>query len=339
MKLSPKRWRLSAIALLTALSTLFLMNPPAYASQPGEGTNWEYETAGGTLIQTYSALAEERSPDSNVLIQVWRSRQSTVAVSVNHGPRFDLPGATTYAPPQVVVERDSGSTATFRVFHTGTDGHVYYGSVSARASDQNPSAHGLWAQVPGEVVTPTTFAVAVTEGPNGGAYLAYRGANSREVWRTYFDGTSWDAVHTIPGVATDHAPRMRALWGGWRTTHFFDTAFNMIYIGADHRVNVIRQTPGHGDWWGHEVLGEMVGDESAEVAISSTGQGQVAVRHGTQVALTTINHNGGWQGAWDMENTGHVAVAIFLVAYQYRGYLIAQSSNGYVEWKPSRQFT
>lgn len=101
MKLSPKRWRMSTIALLTALSTLFLINPPAYASQPGEGASWDYETAGGTLIRMYGALAEERSPDSNVLIQVWRSRQSTVAVSVNHGPRFDLPGSTTYAPPQV----------------------------------------------------------------------------------------------------------------------------------------------------------------------------------------------------------------------------------------------
>ncbi|MFE5586370.1 hypothetical protein [Kitasatospora sp. NPDC056531] len=338
MKLSPKRWRLSAIALLTALSTLFLVNSQAYASQPGEGTSWGQETAGGTIIQTYGALAEERSPNNNVLIQVWRTWDNTVAVSVNHGPRFDLPAATTYASPQVVLEHEDGSNAIFRVFHTGTDGHVYYGSVTAGPNDQTPHVYGLWSQVSGGVVTPNNFAVTVTGGPNGGAYLAYRGANSLEVWRTYFDGRSWDAPSRIPGVTTQYSPVLRSLWGGWRTTTYINTVYNLVYTGTDHRINVIRQTPGRGDWWGHEILSEMTGDDSAELAISSTGQGQVAVRHNNQVALTTINQYGGWQGTWDMENTGHVALAIFLVAYQYRAYLIAQYSNGYVDWKPSRQF-
>lgn len=325
-----RRWRRTAIALLAAFSTLFLANTSAYAYQPGESGTWQQETAGGTRIQTASGLSEARS-ENNVLVQVWQTFNNNVRISVNHGPAIDMPGATTYADPQVIWITDNGPTSVFWVFHTGTNGSIYYTPVSATPNDQTYTPQGIWNQVPHGAATPNNFRVAAGTLPNRSAYITFRGASSNEVWGMFFDGTSnrWFPPGVLPGIRSDHAP---AITTGWRHTFLLNTVINL-----QGQPEIIRQDYGSGTWQNRHTLPAVLGDD-IQVAISGTGRGQVAVRYHNLVDLATIDEYGNMEGNWDQEITAHIAYHFNLFAYAAAVYLVTSYGNGYADWKQSRQF-
>ncbi|MET9399021.1 hypothetical protein [Kitasatospora sp. NPDC002965] len=339
MKITPRR-RLPAITLFTIVSVLFFANSAAHASQPGEGTSWTHETESGHNVFALGAMAETRDPNNNVLVQVWRAANNTIRLSVGHGPEVTMAGATTYADPVVEWVTTNGSSSTFRVFHTGTNGFVFYTYVTAGTSDQTPHVQPEWEQVPHGVATPNTLPVSVVSLPNQSVLMSWRGSSSDEDWSIYFDGTSnsWNYPSTVPGARSEsplHLEMDLSPWNlNWRGTVVG------TWLGTDGQVNLIRQTYGQSNWWGHEILSGIRGEGQPAVAIAANGQGQVAVRRAGdhRIALARIDANGGWQGGWDLETTGYVARAINLIAYQTAVYLLATGTSGGVDWKQSRQF-
>ncbi|MFF4815271.1 hypothetical protein ACFY2K_11845 [Kitasatospora sp. NPDC001309] len=312
------------------------MNSPAYASQPGESGSWQFETAGGSRIQSADSISESRS-QANVLVQVWRTFNNAIMISVNHGPATEMPGATTYAEPQVVFSSQNGPTSLFWVFHTGTNGYVFYTPVSATPNSQTYTPQGLWNQVPNGVATPNELRVSVIPLPRQNLFLSFRGASSNEIWTIFFDGSRWANPTIVPGA---RSPRTGMVAIGGEIGLGGDSFRNVIILawtGTDRRANVIRQTYGQSTWRNHEILGDMLGDDTI-VAMSGTGRGQIGLSHNNRVSLATINEDSGWDGTWSQESTAHVAYHFNLFAYAAAVYLVTAYGNGYVDWKQSRQF-
>ncbi|MFB6894513.1 hypothetical protein ACFCX4_35035 [Kitasatospora sp. NPDC056327] len=335
MNLASKRWRTTVVALMTALSVLFLANSQASAAQPGEGVDWGQEIENNSIVQTNGGMVETRDPNTNVLIQVWRGYDNNVYLALNHGTVVRMPGATTLAPPAVEWSHSNSTTnSAFRVFHTGTNGYIYYTYVVTGGNGNIANIQQPWNQVPQGAATPNNFPVSVVGLPNNSMYLAFRGSSSNEIWGQFFDGTSnlWDNPVRVTDARSDSPPALA-----------FSTNTNIIALawrGTDNQVNLIRQTYGQPWWWGHDIYAGVATDGPPAVAMTNNGRGQVAVRRqgSHEIALTSIWANGGWQNGWDSENTHAVFGAISLVAYATTVYLLATQFNGVVNWKPSRQF-
>ncbi|MFF0416280.1 hypothetical protein ACFYUY_38360 [Kitasatospora sp. NPDC004745] len=336
---SPKRRWLSAVALLTAASVAFLGVSSAHASQPGEGTDWAPEIVGGHRVSTPGAMVESRDPNNGNLLQVWRANNNTIRVSVGHGQDIELAGATTYANPAMHLAVSDGQSSTFRVFHTGTNGFVFYTEVTVTAGSQTPQVRPGWSQIPNGVATPNFFSVSVVAAPNRSTFLTYRGSSSNEEWSIFLSGTSnsWNNPTLVLGARSDYPMSLEtdlSSWNpGWRGT------IMGTWLGTDGQVNVIRQTYGEGSWWGHEILAGVQGDGAPSVAITGNGRGQVAVRRAgdNRIALTRVDASGGWQGGWDLELNGFRARAFSLFAYQAAIYLLATGGTGEVDWKQTWQ--
>ncbi|MFJ8621407.1 hypothetical protein ACIRD3_01005 [Kitasatospora sp. NPDC093550] len=334
MNLSLKRWRIAAVAMLTALSVLFLSNSSAFATQVGEGPVWNEEIENNVAVQTAGGMVEARDPDNGVLLQTWRGYDNAIYLSVNHGRVIAMPRATTYANPAVVWRWSNGDNATFRVFHTGTNGFVFYTDVSTTGPNHLANIQPWWNQVPNGTATPNNFPVTVAALPNNSIFLAFRGSSSNEIWSQFFNGTSsqWSNPTRVTDARSDSAPALS-----------FSRATNITVLawrGTDSQMNLIRQSWGENWWWGHDVLPGVAADGQPAVAMADGANGQLATRRlgSHQISLTSIFSTGGWQGYWDAENTGRVVSAISLVAYATTVYLLAAQYNGVVSWKPSRQF-
>ncbi|MFJ4091831.1 hypothetical protein ACIPYS_09635 [Kitasatospora sp. NPDC089913] len=336
----PKRRLLPAVALLTSVSVAFLGVSSAHASQPGEGSDWAHETVGGNYVTTPGAMAESRDPNNNNLLQVWRTTSNTIHVSVGHGQEVELAGATTYADPALELAVSSGQSSTFRVFHTGTNGFVFHTEVTVNAGSQTPQVRPGWTQVPNGVATPNTMAVSVVALPNRSTLMAFRGSSSDENWSAFLDGTSnsWNNPTRITDARSNAPLHLEMDLSSWNL-HWRGTIIG-TWVGTDRQVNVIRQTYGQSNWWGHEILAGIQGEGSPSVAITDNGEGQVAVRRAgdNRIALTRVSANGGWQGGWDMERNGFTARAFALFAYQAAIYVLATGGNGRVDWKQTRQY-
>ncbi|MFJ8434914.1 hypothetical protein ACIQ9P_26800 [Kitasatospora sp. NPDC094019] len=340
MRNSAKRRLLPAVALLTAVSVAFIGVSSAHASQPGEGTDWAHETVGGHFVTTPGAMEESRDPNNNNLLQVWRSTNNAIQVSVGHGQEIELAGATTYADPAVELAVSNGQSSTFRVFHTGTNGFVFHTEVTVDAGSPTPRVRPGWTQVPNGVATPNTMAVSVVALPNRSTLMAYRGSSSDENWSVFLDGTSnsWSNPTRITNSRSDFPLHLETDLSSWNL-HWRGTIIG-TWLGTDRQVNVIRQTYGQGNWWGQEILAGIQGEGSPSVAITDNGEGQVAVRRAgdNRIALARVNANGGWQGGWDMERNGFTARAFALFAYQAAIYVLATGGGGRVDWKQTRQY-
>lgn len=148
--------------------------------------------------------------------------------------------ATTYATPQIVAT-DYG----FRVYHTGTDGRIYYAGLSINAGQVG--LLGGWRTVPG-VITRNNMAPAVTAMPRGeSVYLAYHGATSDQIYGAFFNGfgddrynTGWQAPRAIPGVFSSSTPSI-AYNNSWN--HLV-----LTWAGTDLQVNYSTQLYGSAYW-------------------------------------------------------------------------------------------
>ncbi len=337
---SSKRRRLSAVALLTAASVAFLGVSSAHASQPGEGANWAPEIVGGHRVNSPGVMAESRDPNNDNLLQVWRASNNALRLSVGHGQDIELAGATTYTNPAMHLTASNGQSSTFRVFHTGTNGFVFYTEVTVNAGSQTPQVRPGWTQVPNNVSTRNFLAVSVVAAPNGSTFMTYHSSNSDEEWSIYFNGTSnsWNAPTTIPGSRSESTFMVETDLSSWNPS--WRGTIMGTWLGTDGQVNVIRQTYGQGNWWGHEILAGVQGTGAPSVAITDNGRGQVAVRRASdnRIAITRVDVTGGSQGGWDMESNGFTARAFSLFAYHAAVYLLATGANGEVDWKQTGQY-
>jgi hypothetical protein len=223
-----KRWRLGLTAVLAALAVSVTLASPAHAAEQGEWNNWTPETInnGAQQLTAQGSISEARNGAD--LLQVWRAADTTlpganqVWASYNHGPAFSIGGSSTqtYASPQAVAAGDG----YFYVFHTGTDGNIYYTGVYGN----NNYSH-TWAQVPGQT-TPNNMPVSVTQmGPNSNQlYMVYHSASNDAVWGTRYDGANWVNTENIDGGTSPSAPSVT-----------YNTTQNRVYVAAQGEDNQV----------------------------------------------------------------------------------------------------
>jgi hypothetical protein len=186
------RSRLPALAILSLL-TVVTTSTEAFASLPGESPYYNAEIVGGEQLAANGSLSEARDDHGN-LLEVWRgANNNRVWMSFNNGTPFTLGNTATYVSPTVVP---FGGSA-FLVFHTGTDGGIYY---TAYYNDRTWG--GEWIDVPGQT---TNMPVSVTQ--MGGTdslnvYMVYRGSGAdNRIFGTWFDGRWHDPTNIGGGYA------------------------------------------------------------------------------------------------------------------------------------------
>ncbi|MEU1374948.1 hypothetical protein ABZ442_14915 [Streptomyces triculaminicus] len=324
--------RILAVAMTTAFAVLLFSNSPASALEPGESTRWANEIEGNTPVQANGIMGEARAANGD-LFQVWHGADNgNMYLSLNHSQPLTLPGQT-HASPQIVFV---GGQAQFLLFHTGSNGFVYYTTLSVAVGDNGHryARFDNWRQVPNGARTLEGLSVAVTVTPNNGAYLAFRGYNSNEIWGMYYNSQNghWDLPTRTFGATSDSAP---ALAYSTNNNHIL-----LAYRGTDNQVNVIRLPYGSGNWYGRTILGGVLTDSHPAIGVAPSGTGQVAIRQqGTGVLhLQTITDSGAHIN-WVRESQSQTSPwGPRIVMDAYRAYLVATAWGGYVLWKQSRQF-
>jgi hypothetical protein len=221
-------------------------------------------------------MDEVRDSNGN-LVQVWRgASNNNIYISMNNGPSQvwrspDGTTAQTYAAPQIIWT-DYG----FRIYHTGTDGHIYYAGIGTD-SYGHITALGNWTQVPNSVVTPNDQTPAVTALPGGeSVYLAYRGANSTQIYGVYFNGVGdnrypggWRSPVSLGGFTSNVAPAI-AYNGSWNR-------IILTWAGEDHHVWAASQILGSSYWGPPIQLGGMQTADTPTIALTDNGAGEIAV--------------------------------------------------------------
>lgn len=203
-----KRWRLALVAMISACALSAAFAGTALAAEPGEQGGWAHESVGGANLRTVTTLAEARDQSGNYL-RVWRGALPTqnpvtggpqadvVWASYDGGPavRAGLTQATTYYAPAVTAI--GGGGGQFMVFHTGTDGHIYYSRLSVDSGNGGSTqVWGGWTAVPDQTTNNAVSAAQLTPGGQN-VYLVYHSATDNHIWGTVYNGVEDSWAHTV----------------------------------------------------------------------------------------------------------------------------------------------
>jgi hypothetical protein len=201
---NPKRSVLFVLAIAFQLTALALLATPseAFAQLPGEWSNYTSEHVGGGNLFLDFTYSEARN--GGHLLSVWRScvcggnTNIPVVMSLDNGRPFQIGVTASNVSPTVVPW---GPNA-FMVFHTGTDGNIWFTPVYGDGSNS-----GTWYNVPGNTTQmPVSVAQMGTDSYN--LYMVYRGfGNDPRVWGTWFGGPNgWSTPENISGGLANTAP-------------------------------------------------------------------------------------------------------------------------------------
>jgi hypothetical protein len=195
---SRKRWRLALIAALAAIGLSVAFASSALAAEPGEWGSWSPETVNNHNMQVSSQGALDEARNGGNLLEVWRgATNNQVWLSFNNGYAYTLGTTATNVSPTVVPFGPD----SFVVFHTGTDGRIYYTTVYNDGSWDN-----VWYVVPWQT---TNMPVSVTQMGTDSydLYMVYRGSGSdQRVWGTSFTDAGWGNAVNIAGGSSPSAP-------------------------------------------------------------------------------------------------------------------------------------
>jgi hypothetical protein len=202
MHFSWKRWQVALIAALTALALSVTFAGQALAAEPGEWGSWSDEHVGSQQLEARGTVGEARTGQGN-LLQVWRGETNNIVwLSMNNGNAFQLtnPDGTstaTYFSPTVVPYGQNN----WMVFHTGTDGRIYYTQV-------NPDYtwSGSWTSVPWGQSTNMGVSVAQVGADSTALYMVYHSSSDDRVFGTYYNGSYWTVGQQIAGGSSPVAP-------------------------------------------------------------------------------------------------------------------------------------
>jgi hypothetical protein len=319
-----KRWRLALTAVLAALAVSVAFAAPALASEPGEWGSWSQELVsnGTQQVRTAGTLSEARN--GGALLEVWRGADNNqVWASWNHGYPFSLGGSNTatYASPQVV----GYGANNFMVFHTGTDGNIYYAYVY----DDN-NWQGYWNQVPGQS-TPNDMPVSVTQmGPgSSNLYMVYHSSSDDRVWGTRFSGL-WQNVENVGGGLSPSAPSVT--WNNQATR---------IYIAVRGEDNQVWEVGGFPYFNPQSLTTSMIwynwfGDGGGAITtpgIAVNQYGQMMLDYVADDNLTWYqpqNQGGSPTGSWQEDTTywqTNFAVALVAVGVAIYALITGQDDN------------
>jgi hypothetical protein len=191
-----KRWRLAFMAVLAALAVSVTFASPAFAAEPGESGNWIQEWEGNQYLALRGTMGEARNTQGD-LLQVWRGENNNnVWMRLDNGNPFTLGTTATYSSPTVVPYGQN----SFMVFHTGTNGFIYYTIVNTDYSWNG------WTAVPYQTTNMEVSVAQLGAGSNQ-LYMVYHGSGSdNHVWGTRWDGYGWQGAQNIAGGLSPAAP-------------------------------------------------------------------------------------------------------------------------------------
>lgn len=335
-----KRARLWMAGLIVSIAVTILSGAPAFAAQTGEGSTWVPESAAGQPISSEYGFSEAYDDWGNVA-QVWHDPDTNyIRVSYRNGGAAIWPGAVTQAAPRIIW-----TGYGFRVFHTGTDGNIYYAGFEIR--DDGSLNLGTWNRVYtnyAETIdphTPPTVVGTSNGGSNESWYLAYVNRNGyvygqyhyRDTSNNY--NTSWQLI--AQGTGITRAPALAFNTAGWNR-------LVLTYVqGTD--VWVTTQIYGSSTWGPALRIPGMLAGPGANptIALTDNSNGQVAIRTGggtIQIGhiwldpyrvlyASSSSESTGWELPWDP----------WLTALHNTIFLIANADVNYnVYWKQSGDY-
>jgi hypothetical protein len=323
MKFSWKRWRLALIAVLTTLAVSVAFAGEANAAEPGEWGDWTQEHVGNQVLEARGTMSEARNGGSN-LLQVWRGETNDIVwMSLNGGNPFQLANSDgtsteTYFSPTVIPY----GTNSFMVFHTGTDGRIYYAQVNPDYSWSGSWTVIGWAQSTNMAVSAVQVGASSTS-----MYVAYHSSNDDRVLGTYFNGYAWGPGQQISQGLSPAAPSLTfnshsGLWAAVR--------------GEDNQVWMAQSYTGTGSNWASWT--PQGGNTWTSPAIASSGTGQMLVSYVDQnsyrPSYRAYGSAGNALGDWSQDITGWQTIyAVGLSVISAAIYVIFTGQNGFVYYK------
>ncbi|HET6844753.1 MAG TPA: hypothetical protein VFK06_24170 [Candidatus Angelobacter sp.] len=239
-----KQWRLAALTALTVVTVLGAASEAFAQGQNGESSKYTLEMVGGSGLRTRNDRVEARNGGN--LLEVWRGADNNIVwMSLNNGNAFQIAaGSATNVAPAVVAWGPSD----FLVFHTGTDGRIYFAPVSFDGS--TPFS---WSVVPAQT-TQMPVSVAQMGFGSHNVYMVYRGfGNDTRVWGTWFDffGGGWSQADNINGGHANSAPTISLAphipVSAENPTPFADRLM-VTAVGTDNNIWSTGQNVGAGFW-------------------------------------------------------------------------------------------
>jgi hypothetical protein len=323
MHSSWKRWRLALVAVLTALAMSVAFAGEAFAAEPGEWGDWAQEDVGNQALAARGTVTEARNNGN--LLQVWRGETNNIVwLSMNNGNAFqftnpDGTSTATYFSPAVVPY----GTNSFMVFHTGTDGRIYYAQVNSDGSWPNYWSTVGWGQS-------TNMAVSVTQVGAGSTqlYLMYHSSNDDRVLGTYWNGFYWNAGQTISGVMSPAAPSV---------TFNSQSGLWAVVRGENDQIWMANSYTGTGNNWGSWTQ-QGGGNTYNPPTVAAGGSGQMLVSYVDENSYRpnyrAYGPSGNPLGDWSQDITGWQTVySVGLSVIGAAVYVILTGLNGYVYYK------
>jgi hypothetical protein len=248
-----------------------------------------------------------------------------VWLSMNNGNAFQLtnPDGTstaTYFSPTVVPYGQNN----WMVFHTGTDGRIYYTQV-------NPdySWSGSWTNVPWGQSTNMGVSVAQVGAGSTALYMVYHSSSDDRVFGTYYNGYYWGVGRQIAGGSSPVAPSVA-----------FNSHSGLFAVvrGEDNQVWMNYSYTGTGNNWGS--WAQQGGYTYASPTIAASDNGQMLVSYvdenNYRPYYRTYGPSGNLTplGDWSQDVTGWQTVnSVSLSVIGAVIYAIITGLNGYVYYK------
>lgn len=368
MRNTSMRFRLAAVALVAASAAVPGAAVPAMAGEasvaadgpsaavwgfPGEGSDWKPVTYGGGAITSRSTPGEARDERGNIL-HAWRGASNDyIYIALNNGPSYRLPAgagtfAQTWTPPKVIWT-DDGGRGNFRIFHTGTEGHVYQHRVQLDSSYQLPGDLPDPTKIPNDTRTSATLPVGAAALPNNSFMLAWNSQSNDAIWTTYYNGeaATYTSPRVIPGALSKDAPALAAQVD----TGNDPAPWNQIvlaFTGTDNNIYVSRQRYGTSTWTNpFKVYASGTSGytrSGPSVALSRNGYGVISLTEDRDNTIGSyiISRDGGWSGYYEensFANTyGKTPLAVIAGTHLY--YVINGTGGGQngVLWKQVYDF-
>jgi len=317
-----KRWRLVLVAMLAAFAVSVAFAGEANAAEPGESGSWNEEYVGTDPLSARGAVSEARNDAE--LLQVWRGATNNIVwLSYDNGNPFQLTNpdgtstATYYSPTVVPYGQNS-----FMVFHTGTDGNIYYTTVDPESGTWN----GSWLAVPSQS---TNMAVSVTQLGAGSTqlYMVYHSSNDDRVWGTLFDGYGWQGAQNIGEGSSPSAPSV---------TYQPFTGLTVAVRGEDNQVWMSGSGSPYNQWSPWAPQGGYTYTSPTVVANGQTGTVLVSyVDENTyRPSYRVYGVNGNPVGGWSQDITGWQTIySVGLSVVGAAIYVLLTGQNGIVYYK------
>jgi hypothetical protein len=304
--------------VLTVLAFSAAFAGEAFAAEPGESSSWNPERVyNNQQVVVRGTLSEARN--NGVLLEAWRgATNNQVWMALDNGAPFTIGNTATFVSPTVVP----WAQGSFAVFHTGTDGNIYWTFINTLNG-----SNGGWMQVPGQT---TNLPVSVTQTGPGSAqlYMVYRGVgNDQRVWGTRWNG-AWQAPQNIAGADSPSAPSVT-----------YNSGFLFAVVrGEDNQVYMIPSFNNGATWQVAQPQAGATTPDAPTISASAQSEQMLVALRGMNSDLfyRTYDVTGDPTGGWSEDVTGWQTANPPGIGVSGRNfYTLVTGLDGRVWWKPT----